>query len=125
MSTTDEVPSRPVGQVSFTTISIKLPTFWRDSPEVWFLQAESQFHHCIAALPQDVANRLIDLVPNPPAEPYASLRSHLVQMYTMSNFQRYQGLQSISGSTNQRLLELMDKMLVLLPEDEKPAVSSS
>ena len=83
-------------------VSIKLPTFWTDSPKVWFLQAESQFaikpvttfltkfHHCVAALPQDVATHLIDLVCNPPADPYATLRACFVQMYTLSNFQRYQ-----------------------------------
>ena len=118
-----------MGQVSVTILSIKLPTFWTDSPEVWFLQAESQFaiknvttsltkfYHCIAALPQDDVTRLIDLVRR--TEPYAALRSLLVQMYTLSNFQRYQALQSIPVLTDQRLLELMDKMLVLLPEDKK------
>ena len=75
--------------MSLTTVYIKLPTFWTDSPEVWFLQAESQFaikhmttfltkfHDWVAALPQAVATRLIDLVHNPPAEPYAALRSPL------------------------------------------------
>ena len=82
MSTTDEGPPRPDDQVSLTTVSIKLPTFWTDSPEVWFLQAETQFaikrvttsltkfHHCIAVLPQDVATHLIDLIHNPTADPF-------------------------------------------------------
>ena len=47
MSTTDEGPSHSDGQVSLTTIfttnSIKLPTFWTDSPKVWFLQAKVSF----------------------------------------------------------------------------------
>jgi len=132
MSTTDGGVSNPDGQGSLTTVSIKLPTFWTDSPEVWFLQAESQFaikrvtasmtkfHHCVAALPQDVATRLIDLIRNPSADPYTALRARLVNMYTLSNFQRYQALQSIPVLTDQRPSELMDKMLVLLPEDEKP-----
>lgn len=132
MSTNNEVSSPPDGQLSLTTVSIKLPTFWTDSPEVWFLQAEAQFaikrvttsltkfHHCVAALPQDVATRLIDLIRNPTSDPYATLRTSLIQMYTLSNFQRYQALQSIPVLTDQRPSELMDKMLVLLPEDEKP-----
>ena len=73
--------NHPDCQVSLTTVSIKLPTFWTYSPEAWFQQAQSQFaikrvttsltkiHHCVAALPQDVAICLIDLVCNPPAEP--------------------------------------------------------
>ena len=44
-------------------------------------------------------------------------------MYTLSNFQRYQALQSIPVLTNLRPLELMDKMLALLPEDGKSEAS--
>lgn len=118
--------------VQLTTISVKLPTFWTDSPEVWFIQAEAQFEnkritasrtkftHCVAALPQDVACRLLDLVRSPPAEPYEALRRRLIQMYTLSDFQRYQALQSLPLLSDQRPSELMDKMLMLLPEDEKP-----
>ena len=66
-----------VAQLPLTTLSVKLPSFWTDSPEVWFLQAEEQFEnkgitvlrtkftHCVAALPQDVACRLLDLVRAP------------------------------------------------------------
>ena len=41
-------------------------------------------------------------------------------MYSLSEFQRYQALQSLPLLSDQRHSELMDKMLVLLPEDEKP-----
>ena len=88
--------------VPLTTVSLKLSTFWTDSPEVWFIQAEAQFevkritvsqtkfNHCLAVLPQDVACRLLDLVRAPLADPYEALRSRLIQMYTLSDFQRYQ-----------------------------------
>jgi len=120
------------GAVPLTTVSVKLPSFWTDSPEVWFLQAEAQFEnkritssrtkftHCVAALPQDVACRLLDLVRAPPVEPYEALRRRLIKMYTLSDFQRYQALQSLPLLSDQRPSELMDKMLMLLPEDEKP-----
>ena len=122
----------PPSAVPLTAVSVKLPTFWTDSPEVWFIQAEAQFevkritvsrtkfNHCLAALPQDVACRLLDLVRAPPADPYEALRNRLIQMYTLSDFQRYQALQSLPLLSDQRPSELMDKMLVLLPEDEKP-----
>ena len=44
-------------------------------------------------------------------------------MYSLSEFQRYQALQCLPLS-DQCPSELMDKMLVLLPEDEKPGFSS-
>ena len=56
----------------------------------------------------------------PPADPYAALRRRLIQMYSLSDFQRYQALQSLPLMSDHRPLELMDKMLILLPEDEKP-----
>ena len=79
----------------------------------------TKFHHCLAALPQDVATRLIYLVCNPAADLYATLRACLVQMYTLSNFQRYKALQSIPVSMDRKPSELMCKILVLLPENEK------
>ena len=60
--------------VPLTTVSVKLRTFWTDSLEVWYIQAEAQFEnkgkttsrtkftHCLAALSQDVACRLLYLV---------------------------------------------------------------
>ncbi len=61
-------------QVPLLTVFVKLPLFWTDSPEVWFLQAKAQFKikritlsrmkftHFVAALTQDVACRLLNLV---------------------------------------------------------------
>jgi len=60
--------------VPLSKVSVKLPSFWTNSLEVWFLQAEAQFEvkritasrtidtHCVVALPQDVACRLLNLV---------------------------------------------------------------
>ena len=81
--------------VPLTTVSVKPPTFWTDSPEVWFLQAEAlvenkrinlsrtRFTHCVGTLPQDVACRLQELVGAPTAEPYEALRKPLIQMYSL------------------------------------------
>ena len=41
-------------------------------------------------------------------------------MYTLSDFQLYQALQSLPIFYDQHPSELMDKILILLPEDEKP-----
>ena len=42
-------------------------------------------------------------------------------MYSQSDFQRYQDLQSFPLLSDQHPSELMAKMLVLLPEDENQA----
>ena len=128
----EDVSATGPDPVPLTTVSVKLPTFWTDSPEVWFLQAEAQFKnkritlsqtkftHCIAFLPHDVACRLLDLVSAAPSDPYKALRRRLIQMYTLSDFQRYQALKSLPLLSDQRPSELMDKMLILLHENEKP-----
>ena len=58
-------------------VSIKLPTFWVSQPEVWFVQAEAQFHlrkitsdetmyyYVLAALDQATAARFMDLISQP------------------------------------------------------------
>ena len=76
--------------------------------------------NCVAALPQDVACRLLDLVKAPPDDSYEALRRRLIQMYSLSDFQHYQALQSFPVLSDQRPSELMDKMLILFPEEEKP-----
>ena len=58
-----------VNEDSRSCSGLKLSTFWPDSAEVWFAQADAQFdirnisssrskfYHAVAALPQDVADQ--------------------------------------------------------------------
>ena len=46
-------------------------------------------------------------------------------MYSSSRFQRYQALQILPLLSDQHPSELMDKILILLPEDEKPNFTSA
>jgi len=60
-------------------VSLKLPTFWTSQPEIWFTQAEAQFHvrgitadttkyyYVVAALDQPTAGRLLDALQSPPS----------------------------------------------------------
>jgi len=60
----------------------------------------------------------------PPADPYEALRRCLIQIYTLSNFHRYQALQSLPFLSNKRPSELMDKIFILLRDlfmDRLPA----
>ena len=59
-------------------VALKLPTFWTAQPDVWFAQAEAQFnlrgitaddtkyYYVVAALDQDTATRVLDLISQPP-----------------------------------------------------------
>ena len=78
-------------------VSLKLPTFWTSQPEVWFAQAEAQFnlrgitaddtkyYYVLAALDQDTATRLLDLINQPPREnKYKTLKDRLVDSFGLS-----------------------------------------
>ena len=61
-------------------VPVKLPPFWPDNIETWFVQAESQFclravtisqtkfDFLIQAMPQEVAIKVLDLIRNPPTK---------------------------------------------------------
>ena len=112
------------GAIPLTTISVKFLSFWTNSLEVWLIQAEAQFEkkkirstrskftHCVAALPQDVACRLLDLVQGPLVKPYKALRRCVIQMYSLRDFQIDQALQRLPFLFDQCPSELMDKTLV-------------
>lgn len=108
-------------------VSVKLPTFWVDKAAVWFVQTEAQFamrnvtvdqtkyFHVVAALDQDVATRVLDLLQNPPEQDkYQTLKDRLLQSFTLTESQRAASLLNINSLGDQKPSELMDKMLVLL-----------
>ena len=55
-------------------LSMKLPVFWPDAAEVWFVQADAKFaicnvtvsktkfYHTVAVLPQEVASQILNLI---------------------------------------------------------------
>ena len=118
---------------SRSSSNLKLPTFWPDSAEVWFAQTDAQFdirnitssrskfYHAVAALPQDVAGQVLDLIRSPPKDdPYQVLRDRLVRLYTLNDYQRFESLVSLNLSGDQKPSHLMNRMLALYPDNFKP-----
>ena len=117
-----------VNEDSRSCSGLKLSTFWPDSAEVWFAQADAQFeirsisssrskfYHAVAALPQDVAGQVLDLIRAPPRDdPYLVLRTRLVRLFTLNEYQRFEALVSLSLSGDQKPSYLMNRMLALYP----------
>ena len=60
-------------------VAVKLPLFWLEDIETWFVQYESQFglkgvqssqtkfDYCVQSMAQEVAVEVLDLIRNPPA----------------------------------------------------------
>jgi len=113
--------------MSTNAVSLKLPVFWPAQPGTWFTQAEAQFHlrditadatkfyYVVAALDQDTAGRLIDVLDSPPAHgKYAALKKRLLSTYGLSRNERGSRLLHMRPLGDRKPSQLMDEMLVLL-----------
>ena len=107
-------------------VAVKLPTFWSSQPDVWFAQVEAQFHlrkitadetkyyHVLAALDQDTATKLIDLITSPPVEDkYNALKTRLTETYGLSERERASRLLHFRPLGDTKPSVLMDEMLAL------------
>ena len=80
-----------------SAVSVKLPTFWTNDPELWFLQTESvfntrnprvtrdgtKFDHCVSALPPEALNSVQNIIRLPATTPnrYQRLKDALQLTY--------------------------------------------
>ena len=115
-------PSPPVAQVS-----LKLPPFWANDPEIWFAQVEAQFHtkglkseltkfnYVVASLQQEVATEVRDIITAPPNEkPYTKLKAALVKRTTVSEQTRLNRLLSgeeLGDKSPSQLLRRMQQLM--------------
>ena len=112
-------------------VALKLPTFWCERAEVWFTQAEAQFvtrnisndetkfYYIVAALDQDTATRVLDLLRNPPTvDKYVTLKNRLIETFTLSESQCAARLLNMPGLGDDRPSHLMDRMLALLGDHQ-------
>ena len=110
-------------------VSMKLPTFWTVQPEVWFVQAEAQFrlrridadetryYYVVAALDQDTAARVLDLVNTPPdSDKYVALKTRLLDTFGLSPRQRASRLLHFRPLGDSKPSALMDEMLALVAD---------
>ena len=115
------------------TVSVKVPAFWLESSEAWFIQVEAQFvlkgvssssmkfYYCVSAFNQDTANQVLDLIKSPPAAgPYEALKNRLLKLFTLDDYQRYEAISNLPLSGDMKPSKLMSNMLALLPAGHKP-----
>ena len=125
-----ETPTEYVAKVS-----IKLPDFWTEDTNLWFLHAEAafrnaqitlsktKFDHIVQKLPQKIMVLVRGLMMGSAASSetsYEDLKAKLVSLYTLSCWQKVSKLIHHPGLGDRHPTALMDAMLALLPEDEKP-----
>lgn len=112
-------------------VAVKLPPFWKGDPLVWFAQAEAQFAtraisaeatkyaHVIAALPQEVAQDIRDILINPPQkEQYTTLKAKLIERVSASEQRRVQMLLTEEELGDRKPSQLLRRMEQFLGEQK-------
>lgn len=76
--------------------NIRIPSFWKTDPQLWFCQAEAvfatskvtssrmKFQIVIANLDFEILKEVADIVKCPPSEPYEALRTRLLHTFAES-----------------------------------------
>ena len=127
------VQAEPSSLDLLNTVSVKVPAFWPDSAETWFVQVEAQFalkgvtasltkfYYCVSSFNQETANQVLDLIKSPPSsEPYEALKNRLLKLFALDDYQRYKAISNLPLSGDMKPSKLMSSMLALLPVDHKP-----
>ncbi len=116
-------------------VAVKLPPFWEPNPRVWFVQCEAAFRHAnvtrevtkfdhiLTALPTSVVNSIIDIVDEVDEHQedcYTLLKERLMGKYSLSKWSRCAAIVDHDQLGDRRPSALMDDMLAVHPEGEKP-----
>ena len=125
----EQLPAPPAAVVG--NVAVRLPDFWIEDPEFWFLQAEAVFdtslvvqsltkyNHCLAKLPASVAVTVKELARRVAAgavvDPYQELRAKLLGSFQKSPWQLGFELLDMGDLGDRRPSVLMDAMLALPP----------
>ena len=128
-----QVQAEPSSLDLLNTVSVKVPAFWPESAEAWFIQVEAQFalkgvttsstkfYYCVSAFNQDTANQVLDLIKSPPAVgPYEALKNRLLKLFALDDYQRYEAISNLPLSGDMKPSRLMSNMLALLPAGHEP-----
>ncbi|XP_059810283.1 uncharacterized protein LOC132383399 [Hypanus sabinus] len=114
---------------SVHAVSLKLPGFWTQRPDLWFQQAEAQFHvrqitsedtryyYVVGSLDQDTAAQVAEFVQSPPADgKYTEFKALLIRTFGLSRRERAARLLHLDGLGDRPPSALMNEMLSLADE---------
>ncbi len=112
------------------TVSIKIPPFWPNDPQVWFAQVEAQFitrnitsqqtkfAHVIASLQPENAQEIRDLLINfPNNQPYDKLKTELIKRTSASEQKRLHQLLISEELGDKKPSQLLRRMRQLLGDN--------
>lgn len=104
-------------------VSVKIPPFWEQSPEIWFVQVEaqfknakivtddSQFNTVIGVIETSILNRVRDAVLNPTeGAKYANLKAAMLQEFADSDYTKMKKLFSELSIGDRKPTYLLNEM---------------
>lgn len=103
-SDTEEFVDSLSTQPNIQRVSMKIPPFWDQDPELWFAQLEAQFslagisthkskfNYVLGNIEQRILRRVADIVQSPPDDPYTALKNRLIDTFSSSEAQRLRQL---------------------------------
>ena len=104
--------------------AVKLPSFWQGNPEVWFRQVESvfttrnpavitqqtKFEYVIQALDNNTAERVQNIILDPPENPYDAIKAALIKAFGRTQVEKDQELLNLNGLGDKKPSELLQHM---------------
>lgn len=92
-----KVTQNPKSVPQVERVSVKLPPFWDEMPEIWFAQAEAEFEvsqivrertrysYLMGALPRETLMKVVDIIKVPhPTTPYTHLKEQVLSRLSTS-----------------------------------------
>ena len=111
------------------SLKVKLPAFWPDKAEAWFVQAEANFRArritsqqsklnlVVVALDADTVDGVLDLLENPPElDQYDQLKARMVQSFKISKVDKIKQALEFPPVEDENPVKLADKIMSLTRE---------
>lgn len=98
--------SNPI-PAAIARVSVKVPSFWKPDPKIWFIQLEAQFRNAgitsdqtkydyvVSSIEADILTRVTDILLDPPQDDkYNAIKNRLISLYSETETQQIQKLLS-------------------------------
>lgn len=125
-------------QPHITSVSVKIPPFWKSNPALWFCQIEAQFESnrivsdktkyntVVASLESAILDHVSDLVLNPPRDNlYATLKTKILERFADSEQTRLRRLLNDMSLGDKKPSHLLREMKSLAGQNFSDALLKS